>query len=322
MRKLPYLHPVSMLLLLLLMGFAAPQTSQAQVGAQATIDSTEVLVGGKRIIRLRIDYAPGVRLLEPGIAPLDTSGSIELLNASPWDTIQLSDKVVSIEKVLLITAWDSGYFSLTPIKVPYEIQGKTDTAYTNALPLKVNLVPQDTTVLMPLKPIIEEPIRAEDFVPYLLGLLATVVLLAAFWWWWRRKKRPAQKITPPPVVIPPHTVALEKFNALQQAKLWQKGQIKEYHTQLTFILREYLENRFGILALESTSREIADQLKDFVPEDLRQETTRLLNTSDMVKFAKATPPVEVHDRLLLQAIKFIDTTKPEEPNPQSPIPNH
>ncbi|MCB9285283.1 MAG: hypothetical protein H6563_14520 [Lewinellaceae bacterium] len=305
MRKL--LYPIPILLLTILL---APQAGKAQVDARATIDSAQVLIGGKRTIRLQVDYAPGIRLLDPVIAPLDTAGSIELLHTSEWDTTRISDKSISVEKEILITAWDSGYFSLKPISVPYRIQDRTDTAYTNALPLEVDLMPQDSAMLMPLKPIIEEPFRTEDLIPYLLGLLATVIILAGIWWWWRRKKRPVEKVAPPPVVIPAHTVALDKFEALKQAQLWQKGQIVQYHTQLTFILREYLENRYGILALESTTREIAGQLKNIVPEDLRQETTRLLNTSDMVKFAKATPPVEVHDQLLTQAVKFIQSTKP------------
>ncbi|MBK8490646.1 MAG: hypothetical protein IPL49_07040 [Saprospirales bacterium] len=307
-----FLFHILLTLMLLLTGISGPVASHAQVGARATIDSTEMLVGGKRTVRLRVDFAPGVLILEPGIIAIDTSGTLELLRTSAWDTTRVSDKAITLEKDLLLTAWDSGYYAISPIMVPYEIQGRTDTIYTNAIPLRVNMVPQDSTVLMPLKPIIEEPIRMEDFIPYLLGLFATLAILTALWWLWRRKNRPVAVVKAPPVVIPPHTLALKKFEPLKQAQLWQKGQFKEFHTQLTYILREYLESRYGILALESTSSEIATQLKSLVPEDLLQETTRLLNTSDMVKFAKATPPVEVHEQLLEQAKKFIHSTASAE----------
>lgn len=310
MRSLFYARYIA-LALVLLAGSVRPGTGMAQVGVQATLDSTEMLVGGKRTIRLRVDYAPGVRLLDPDLSALDTTEAIELLRVTEWDTVRATDRAITIEKDLYFTAWDSGYFEIAPIMIPYEIPTRSDTLYTNTLPLRVNRVPQDTTLLMPLKPIIQEPVRTEDFIPYIIGLLAAIFILAITWLWWRKKKR-TEKVEPPPVVIPPHEIALKKYEALQQAQLWQKGQVKAFHTQLTYILREYLENRYGILALESTSREIAAQLKDHIPEELRQETTQLLNTSDMVKFAKATPPEEVHDQLLAQAIDFIHTTTPEE----------
>lgn len=279
--------------------------AHAQVGAKATIDSTSVLVGGQRHIRLSVNFAPGVRLLEPGVAVVDTSEAIELLSVSPWDTLSQTSQAIILEKDILITAWDSGYFAIPAIPVPYEIQGKTDTVFTRSIPFTSTLAPSDTIALQPIKPIIEEPVKVEDFAPYLIGLLAFAALLAIAWRWFRKRKI-QQPIPQQPIVeIPPHAIALEKLEQLEQAQLWQKGQVKAYHTQLTYILREFLEKRFHILALESTSQEIAAQLKDLVSDELRQNITGLLLTSDMVKFAKAEPPEEVHQRLLEEARAFV-----------------
>jgi hypothetical protein len=290
--------------------------AQAQAGAKATLDSTTVLVGGQRHVRLSVNFAPGVRLLEPGVAVVDTSEAIELLRVSPWDTLSQTSQAIILEKDLLITAWDSGYFAIPAIPVPFEIQGKTDTVYTRAIPFTAILAQPDTVAIQPIKPIIEESVKVEDFATYLIGLLALAALLAAGWWWYKKRKTQAPIPQQPVVDVPPHTIALEKLGQLEKAQLWQKGQIKAYHTQLTYILREFLEKRFHILALESTSQEIAVQLQDLVSEEMRQNITQLLLTSDMVKFAKAEPPEEVHQRLLEEARAFVKGA-----NHQSPITN-
>lgn len=304
-RRLIY-HPL-LLICLFLAGIAPPSFSQ--VGAKIAIDSTSVLVGGKRQVRLSVNYAPGIRLLAPGIALVDTAEAIELLSSTPWDTVSRDDRSILIQKDLIITAWDSGFFTIPAIPVPYEIQGRTDTAFTNTLALQAGLAPADTLAIQPIKPILEEPARIEDFIPYLTGLFAVFALVALFWWYRKRKKQQPAPPPPPPVEIPPHLLALGKLEALEKARLWEKGQIVAYHTQLTYILREYLEQRFHILALESTTREITLQLKNLVTEDLEQEITQLLMTSDMVKFAKAEPPKEVHQQLLDQTRHFIRTTQ-------------
>jgi hypothetical protein len=284
--------------------------ASAQVAVKAALDSADVVVGGKRALRLSFSYTPGIRPLEPGLEALEASKDIELLSATPWDTTSISDRAIHIEKELYLTAWDSGYFFIPSISFPYEIQGRVDTARTREIPLRVHMLPPVAEELMPLKPLIEEPLQFSDFLPWLIGLAILIALAIGIWQYRKRKRRAAPLEAPPVELPPPHLVALEKFRALEEERLWQRGQIKEYHTQLTYILREYLENQFHILALESSTQEIAEQLENKIPEDLRQDLHLLLNTSDLVKFAKAEPAEEVHPRLLSQARHFIQANHP------------
>jgi len=115
-------------------------------------------------------------------------------------------------------------------------------------------------------------------------------------------------------VAPPkaHEVALEKIQLLRDKELWQQGKIKEYQSELTYIVREYLEERFEIQALESTTVEIVQELKQKdITEDHKAELTDMFRMADMVKFAKATPPVDVQSTLLNKAIQFVEKTKQE-----------
>ena len=119
MRRLLIIFP------LVLFALCAPSAGQAQVGAKATIDSASMFVGGKRTIHLRVNYVPGIRLLEPGIHAIDTSEAIELLSSTPWDTTLSNGNAIVLEKDLLLTAWDSGYFELPPIPAGLLLRNKT-----------------------------------------------------------------------------------------------------------------------------------------------------------------------------------------------------
>ena len=97
---------------------------------------------------------------------------------------------------------------------------------------------------------------------------------------------------------------------LKAEKLWQQGQVKTYQSRLTHIIREYLENRYNIPALESTTDEILHYLKkvDF-DNQWKDKLQNILQIADLVKFAKAKPPVDFHDQVLKEAEDFVIATK-------------
>ena len=97
---------------------------------------------------------------------------------------------------------------------------------------------------------------------------------------------------------------------LKEEKLWQQGQVKEYQSRLTYIIREYLENRYEVPALESTTEEIQRSLKqvDF-DSSWKDKLSNILQVADLVKFAKAKPPVDFHDQVWKEAEDFVLATK-------------
>ncbi|MEO6037440.1 MAG: hypothetical protein ABIQ93_03435, partial [Saprospiraceae bacterium] len=104
--------------------------------------------------------------------------------------------------------------------------------------------------------------------------------------------------------------ARKKLEVLARKKLWQSGQLKPYYAELTFILREYLQKRYGIPALESTTEETLAYLQqqDF-PEALRQPLAETLLQADLVKFAKSMPPESFHEQALQQVQTLVETTR-------------
>ena len=117
---------------------------------------------------------------------------------------------------------------------------------------------------------------------------------------------------------PPHELALRKLGQLQQKSLWNNGNKKEYCDELTDIIREYLELRFGIPALESTSTELIQKLKGTdIPDETALELGNILFQADLAKFAKGTPPPDFGDISMQFALRLIEITKPVSSNEAS-----
>jgi hypothetical protein len=120
--------------------------------------------------------------------------------------------------------------------------------------------------------------------------------------------------------LPPYQVAMKEIERIKSEKIWQKGQSKEYYTELTDTLRTYIKERFGFNALEMTSSEIIDNLlKVSDKEDIR-ELKGLFQTADLVKFAKHDPLMNENDANLVNAIDFINETKQVEEENQKAQP--
>ena len=108
---------------------------------------------------------------------------------------------------------------------------------------------------------------------------------------------------------------MKEIERIKTEKIWQKGQPKEYYTELTDALRTYIKNRFGFNALEMTSSEIIDKLLEFNDKEAISDLKYLFQTADLVKFAKHDPQMNENDANLINAIDFINETKqPEEEN--------
>jgi len=284
------------------------KSASAQVSVKATVDSTQMLIGDHIRLHVEVSQPQGVQV-QP-LNPVVPEGSaIEFLGQGKWDTLQPGGTQIRLRKDLVFTAWDSGYQRVPPIPIVSLQGGRLDTVFTNDIPIQVKM-PQADTTLADIKPIIEEPANWQDYLPH---IAAIGVLLAVILWILLLRKQKARQILPPPplVVLPPHEIALQKLEVLKKQKRWQQGLVKEYHSELTYIVREYLENRFGIRALEQTTDEILGQLRksDF-DRLLSDKLMSLLQTADLVKFAKAEPPSDFHDRAMMYVEEFIFETKP------------
>jgi len=256
-------------------------------------DTTRFLIGSQVNITLELETDQGSVVEWPVLGDTLTH-SIEIISKSKPDTVKTENShTLLIQQKITITSFDTGFIVIPP--VTFRVKTKTGALQdlmSEPVMLEVKNVQVDTAKdIKDIKPVLQAPYTLRDFLPWLL-LAAAIGLLATLVWFYirnRRKNKPFIKL-PARQQKPPHVVALGMLDDLRKEQVWQKGQVKEYYTRLTDILREYFEKRFGVNAAEMTSEEILFAMKDHIGEaSVLGDLRKLLSLSDLAKFAKMQP---------------------------------
>jgi hypothetical protein len=299
-------------------------TSPAQdVKVKAELDTSSILIGQQTKLTLSIQYKVNtndrIRIQWPEIT--DTlRKEIEVVSQTKIDTLipDKNDPYTFLQsKSVYLTSFDSGYWAMPPFK--FIVNGDTTGVYTDALLLTVSTVPVDTTLAIKD---IKQPFSVEyswiDWIKdhkLLLGGILLGILVAALiiYLLVKNAKKPAPVIEEKVILVPPHVTALEKLESLKAQKLWQEGKLKPYHIALTDIIREYIENRFKIQALEQTTEEILYGFRNVaIDAESKEKLRQILLLGDLVKFAKEQPLPNENEMSMSNAFDFIHGTKREE----------
>ena len=304
-----------LLLILSLLLTYLPATAQvptnATVNVRTELTRNEIVLGDQIYLTINISAPPGTEVA--ALAPEQLNGlpGVEVIEAEELKVIAENPERL-LEQRLLITSFDTGYVSIPPLPITStDAMGLADTVYTDDLLLTVNgAVVSAEEDILPIKPILEESRNLLDYW-WVFALLGVGVLVFGVREYRRRQTKLPPAAPPPP---PAHVRALAELDELEQQRLWQQGQTDTYYVRLTRSLRTYLQARFSIPALELTTRQISRELKDRagLTTEQQRELGELLQLSDLVKFAKATPPEELHPRSLERVRDFIRTTGREE----------
>jgi hypothetical protein len=296
-------------------------TGQAQ-SVHAKLDRQAYEVGDEIRLTLSVDLVQPATVLWPTLdAPLP---GMELLS----DQTDSSDG--QLRRRLSYLQFDTGSYLLPALPIRLLRASDTTALATAEVAFTVGLVPVDTADA--LRPIVER--RDVDYkpIPWLLyGLIGLLVLgIGTFlfyrYYWSRRPKPVREQVARPEPVVPIDEHALQRLRSLEEKRLWQQEHVKPYYSELTDIVREYIERRFGEPALESTSAEILQRLQPhgLAPESM-QALGAMLRLADTVKFAKARPLPDQHQKAMRDAVAFVEANRPlptatpgPSPEPQKP----
>jgi len=213
-----------------------------------------------------------------------------------------------VQNFTLIT-FDSATLDLPPLNVRLHLG---ETVQTN--PLRLNVVPTaaeaDINTMAAIRDIDRSPIQWTNYWPWALAAAILLILVRRFLRPKKAKPIPVIVAAPAPAPAPVHAEALRKITLLEQKRLWEKDQIKEHYAELSLIVREYLEKRYHIAALESTTTEIEKLLKTTeFPKELNLAIKDLLAKADLAKYAQSSPPAAFHEKSIEKARAMIQETK-------------
>jgi hypothetical protein len=284
----------------------------AQTVVNATIDSTHILIGQQTKIHLEIAADKSQMLQIPLISDTLMAG-VEVLEISKIDTTDIGNNRMRMKYDYLITSFDSALYLLPPFKI---IAG-ADTVYSPELALKVSTLPVDTESgqFYDIKDVRKPPFVLMDYLPGILLILTIVALvaLAVFIIYRLVNKKSLVPFKKEEPYVPPHIRAIRKLDAIKLEKLWQMGRVKEYHSEITEVLRIYIEERFSIGAMEMTSGEILSGIKTISDADLGYDNLKqLLILADFVKFAKYKPLPDENELSMMNAYLFVNNSMQEE----------
>ena len=298
-------------------------TAKAQVTVDAKLDAASMFIGQRMGLTLEVsaDADKEVELPEWDSLAIIVPG-IEFVMAEDADTSFVNDnKRKVLSRRYYITSFDSALYRIPEMEV--KVGGK---AYqSNVMALKVLTFEIDTLhadSIFGIKAELAPPVDWAEWrgVGFLLLLALLIGGLLGYVIYRLKNNKPILRRIRKKKKLAPHKVAMQKIEQIKENKIWQSEDSKEYYTQLTDTLRNYIKERYGFNAMEMTSFEIIHHLQEVNDEAAIEELRELFQTADLVKFAKYNTLINENDRNLVSAIEYINQTKLEMPE-QKPEPD-
>ncbi|MDP5092296.1 MAG: hypothetical protein NWQ17_03250 [Polaribacter sp.] len=279
--------------------------------AQSSMVNSQVETSSIRIGE-QFQYKISVKGTENVILPKLVLGKgLEIIDSAKVDTVNN----MLIQKYVL-TGFDSGAFYIPQ----QQVFVRNQAFLTDSLLINVATVEIDTTKIKkyPIKSIKSEPYVFDDFKMYVYLLLAALAIIGFWIYYFVIRKRKVEEDKPTYKVLPPFEEAIYKLNELDGKLLWQNNQVKEYYSELTEIVRNYIERELQVPALEKTTDEIIGMLRDFhdantiqTSKETIKKLKELLQEADLVKFAKSKPIAIEIEEDRKDAQEIISNLKPK-----------
>ena len=292
-----------------------------KININATLDSTKIRIGEQVKLDLYVSYSAkqnNLKIQWPNIADTITD-KIELISVSVIDTT-IPDKsnpdVLLQHQQITISAYDSGYFAIPGFKFFID-NDSANPFYSQTLFLEVHTVPTDSSITKTkdIKPPFAEAFNWKWYSKYFywgfsfLVIIILIILITIYF----TKKNKIVAHEPEKPKIPAHIIALQSLEKIKNEEIWKEEKTKEYYSSISDTIRLYIEERFKVNALESTTAEIMIAFRSqVVDKESKDKLQQLLMLSDLVKFAKQFPIISEHTFTLQNAFDFVNETKREE----------
>jgi len=293
------------LLLLMIVSFHL-QAQNIQVFADT--DSSEYVVGDYINYTLELRYTKGITVTIPSIK--DSIPNLEFIKEETLVKEESGTEILELHKYVF-SKYDSSDVQIPSYNITYTVDG-TNIQYIRVNPINILVRTVDVDAQSDIQDV-KDPVRIPlDWLIIIIVILVLVIVALASFFGYRyyKKKHLPQQEQKVRITVLPYQMALTKLHELEDKKLWQQGLIKDYHSEITGIIRDYFEERFHFQALEMTTPEILSSIKSRdVKIEVVAKTDEFLTNADLVKFAKFQPMPTVNEEMMKEAYFIVDNTK-------------
>ena len=295
---------------LILLIFLSSVLFSQNINITAGTDTSDYLVGDYIYFSIRVEHDEGIRITPPSLT--DKFGQLEVIKVLP---VSFEDDKNVQQFNYIISGYDSARVVIPPIPLTYYAPGSSEPENIETNEVVVFIHTLEVNPSEDIKDV-KDPLRIDlDWLFWILIITITLLVALLAYYLFKRFKKPKEeeriiRRAPP---VPVYIKALQSLDKLKEKKLWQQGKVKEYHSELTSIIRKYFEDRYSFHSLEMTTAQqmiVLNRVMD--NQKLIDVTGSFLANADMVKFAKFVPLPSVNEEMMQQAYDIIEKTKKEE----------
>lgn len=300
------------LLLTLVLLISVNVVGQDKISLWSSVDKSRIKIGDIINYQVKVVYDKSVEVKMPGMAA--NLGGFEIRDYQEFEPRKEDGRIISGAEYTIST-FTTGKFVIPPLEVLYKEPG--DTVFKKLATRKIEITvesmkPSEEGDIKDIKAPVELPFLWWEVWGKWAALSLGILLVAAAAYIVYRRKKLGKSILPKkePLPRPPHETALESLDRIKNSNLLENGEIKQYYTEISEIIRAYFEGRYYIPALERTSAEIMAELDAIrIDSEVYTLTENLFFNSDMVKFAKVIPDADTNKQILQNAYTIVEKTK-------------
>lgn len=294
-------------LVLILQFILSPLFAQ-EITVSASTDTSDYMIGDQIQYSLIITMHKNVYIINPFFR--DSLKNIDVIGIN-GPTPEETESVKIVKYLCVLSRFDSALVTIPPIKVEYRTKGDSTLKTILSNPVSFNVHRLDVNVQEEIKDI-KPPVKLFDYLFLIYILIAfAVISVLVYYFIYRKyfKKKKEEVVIKKEEKLLSHQLALKKLDELDKEQLWQNGFVKNYHSRITDIIREYFEKQFELPALERTTTESLNLLsKHPLGVKVLDITSQFFNNADLVKFAKFTPLEIVNHEMMTQAKHIVKRT--------------
>jgi len=292
-------------------GQVANLSNSGRVSLEARVDKNKIKIGDLVRYSIIVTYDKSVTIRMPELGA--NLGAFEIRDYEDPPPEKRDGEIIQ-RREYTISTYDIGDYEIPPVTVRYQVANDTTWHELTTEKLKItveSLKPSQAGDIRDIKPPLE--IKRDWWIIIRLvsaGIIILLIGLLVFLFYRRHKQGKSLLPHREKPQRPPHERALEELEQLVQQQLLEQGKVKQFYIQISDIIRRYIEGRFFIVAIEMTTSQLIEMMREAeIEEEHVQLVEDFLMQCDLVKFAKYIPTAAENQQAIDRAFEIVNRTK-------------